>query len=181
MQRRDINSNRTSPTPNVIPTVTVSLADTDEGWRPNHSLPLARSATQEPVDEEQLLSPTSRPDSLSSRPDSVSSSAPLLPHDGERDVNLPTQPPPLFNPPSYRITTAPPPYSSWRSDKYSPINDDIEAGATDPNSVGIRWNGWRIWGIIVVLIALTITVIVIALTRTGGTNASDSRTDGSFQ
>jgi len=83
---------------------------------------------------------------------------------------LPTEPPPAFDPPSYRsvawrASLAPlPAYSRW-GNKYTSL--DLEStGAHYNQKLGLAAYGWKVYGIIIFVIVVAIITIIVALTHT---------------
>ena len=100
---------------------------------------------------------------------------PLLNHMGKlgEDTSysnlLPAEPPPAFDPPAYRsvawrASLVPlPAYSRW-GDKYSRL--DLEStGAHYNQRLGLAAYGWKVYGIIILVIVVTLIVIIVALTH----------------
>jgi hypothetical protein len=97
-------------------------------------------------------------------PEPCRSPSPLLERMEEPATSVPAEPPPSFNPPSYRAVVSLPSYSAW-TDKYTRIPNDAESLRTYPKGFGLRYYGWRIWSVVVAIIVVTVVSIVVALTQ----------------
>lgn len=96
------------------------------------------------------------------------------PESTSHNTLLPAEPAPAFDPPAYRSVAwraslvQLPAYSRW-GDKYSPV--DLESsGAHYNQNLGLAAYGWRVYGVVILVIAVTLITIVVALTRTIGNN-----------
>jgi len=105
---------------------------------------------------------------------------PLLNHMSKEEESssysnlLPTEPPPAFDPPSYRsvawqTTMTPlPVYSRW-GNKYTSI--DLESTGVHYNQrLGLAAYGWKAYGVIIVVIVVTLVIIIFALTHSVANN-----------